>query len=159
MRLILSYLILRFGWRWGRLRQKLAAICECDFWCSHVRLQTGGPKREWDCGLQKVELISIACELRLNYQKRAGDPRPSHTRQRYEQKSGQNMTPKCFKTRQTRQFWSHIFVHIFCLVCGGWELQNDSPLNALLGMEFRFLKEQFQWFWFRFWCRCWAILQ
>ena len=25
---------LRFGWRRGRLRQKIVAICDCDFWCS-----------------------------------------------------------------------------------------------------------------------------
>ena len=25
---------LRFGWRRGRLRLKIAAICDCDFWCS-----------------------------------------------------------------------------------------------------------------------------
>ena len=27
---------LLFCWRWGRLRQKLAAICDCDFWCSQL---------------------------------------------------------------------------------------------------------------------------
>ena len=26
----------RFGWRRGRLRQEIAAICDCDFWCSQV---------------------------------------------------------------------------------------------------------------------------
>ena len=25
-----------FGWQRGRLRQKIAAICDCDFWCSQV---------------------------------------------------------------------------------------------------------------------------
>ena len=27
---------LRFGWRRGRLRQKIAVMCNCDFWCSQV---------------------------------------------------------------------------------------------------------------------------
>ena len=29
---------LRFGWRRGPLRQKIAAICDCDFWCSQFRV-------------------------------------------------------------------------------------------------------------------------
>ena len=46
----------------------------------------------------------------------------SHTRQNYEQKSAQNMTQKCFKTRQTRQFWGHMFVHILpCMGGGGFK--------------------------------------
>ena len=52
-------------------------------------------------------------------QKRASDPPPPHIRQKYEQKSGQNMTPKCFKTRRPRQFFcGHIFVHILALYVG-----------------------------------------
>ena len=33
---------LRFGWRQGHLRQKIAAICDCDFWCS-----SSGHMRPW----------------------------------------------------------------------------------------------------------------
>ena len=28
---------LRFGWRQGRLRQNITAICNCDYWCSQLK--------------------------------------------------------------------------------------------------------------------------
>ena len=41
---------LEFGWQWARLRQKIAAICDCDFWCCQAgtldaseRATPGGP--------------------------------------------------------------------------------------------------------------------
>ena len=30
---------LRCGWRWGRLRQKIAANCDCDIWCAQAEAQ------------------------------------------------------------------------------------------------------------------------
>ena len=34
---------LRFGWRRGRLRQKIEAVCDCDFWCSQVKPRPSFP--------------------------------------------------------------------------------------------------------------------
>ena len=38
-----------------------------------------------------------------------------------------NHDPKCFKTRQVQHFRGHIFCSCFCLVCGGWGFQKESP--------------------------------
>ena len=60
-------------------------------------------------------------------------PAPSHTRQTYEQTSGQKHDPKCFKTRQTRQFWRCIFVHILALYVGGWGFKMIPQIDQSRG--------------------------
>ena len=61
-------------------------------------------------------------------------PPPPHTRQTYEHKSGQNMSPNAFKQGKPRQFCGHIFVHVFALYACMWGLgfQNDSPVSFFL---------------------------
>ena len=67
-------------------------------------------------------------------QKYASDPRPPHTRQKYEQTSGQLNDPKRFKTRQNQLFGRHIFVHISENAMGGvekrggWKTSRMTPL-------------------------------
>ena len=56
------------------------------------------------------------------FQKRAGDPRPPHTRQKYEQKSGQNMTHNASKQGKLDSFGA-IFLFIFLPCMWGWGCQ------------------------------------
>ena len=65
-------------------------------------------------------------------QKRAGDPRPPHTRQEYEQKSGQNMTQNASKQGKLDSFGA-IFLFIVLPCMWGLGLPNDSPVPAALG--------------------------
>ena len=65
-------------------------------------------------------------------QRYASDPCPPHTRQKYEQTSGQNMTPNAFKTRQIWQFGGHIFVHMFVL-CVGVGVSKRIPIFFATG--------------------------
>ena len=62
-------------------------------------------------------MLSLSLSLSLS-QKHASDPdRPTY-RATICTKIWTKYDPKCFKTRQTRQFRSHIFVHIFALFVG-----------------------------------------
>ena len=63
-------------------------------------------------------------------QTRTSDP---HTRQTYEQKSGQIYHPKCFKTRQTRQFCGHIFVHVLHV---GFKMIPNNGTSLSMGKLF-----------------------
>ena len=70
-------------------------------------------------------------------QKRASDPRPPpppNTRQRYEQKSGQNMTQNALKQGKLDSF-ADIFLFIFCLVCGGWGFKMILQPEPFWGLD------------------------
>ena len=86
----------------------LARLCSDDsYW----------KRRIWRSMTQKDQLLG-----RSKWDKCASDPRPPHTRQKYEQKSGQNMTPKCWNRAKLDSFGA-IFLFIF-LPCmwGGFQI-------------------------------------
>ena len=65
-------------------------------------------------------------EVENQIQKYASDPRPPHTRPKYEQISGQNMTPNALKQGKFGSLGA-IFLFIF-LPCMWWlGLQKESP--------------------------------
>ena len=73
----------------------------------------------------------ILCNF-VDNQKYASDPRPPHTRQTYEQKSGQNMTPNATKQGKFGSLGPY-FCSYFCLLCeggGGAWFQKESPDNV-----------------------------
>ena len=61
-------------------------------------------------------------------QKYASDPRPPHTRQKYEQTSGQNMTPNALKQGKFGSLGA-IFLFIFLPCVWGLGLQKESLLK------------------------------
>ena len=65
--------------------------------------------------------------IRVKIQNYGGDPRPPHTRQKYEQKSGQNMTPNASKQGKF-QSGSHIFAAFFALYVGVG-VSKGTPTN------------------------------
>ena len=69
-----------------------------------------------------------------NLQKCASDPRPPHTRQKYEQTSGQNMAPNASKQGKFDSLGA-IFLFIFLPCMWGLGLQKESP-NLLLVLSF-----------------------
>ena len=69
-------------------------------------------------------LLLVGKELVLNVQKYASDPRPPHTRQKYEQTSGLNMTSNALKQGKFGSL-GVIFLFIFFLVCGGWGCKKN----------------------------------
>ena len=66
-------------------------------------------------------------------QKCGSDPRPPHTRQKHEQKSGQNLTPM-LQNKANSTVLGPYFCSYFGLVCGGWGLkmipQPRHPKNG-----------------------------
>ena len=67
-----------------------------------------------------VAYTHATCNILANtLPKRTSDPRPPHTRQKYEQTSGQNMTPNASKQGKLDGFGS--ICSYFCLVCGVWD--------------------------------------
>ena len=69
-------------------------------------------------------------EIGPSIQKCTSDPRSPHTRQKYEQKSGQNMTPDASKQGKLDSF-GPIFLFIFLPCMWGLGFQNDSPSMRL----------------------------
>ena len=62
-------------------------------------------------------------------QKYASDPRPPHTRQKYEQTSGQNMTPNALKQGQFGSLGA-IFLFIFLPCMWGLGVAKRIPIKA-----------------------------
>ena len=69
---------------------------------------------------------TVACRWHHNIQKYASDPRPLHTRQKYEQTSGQNMTPNASKQGKFGSLGA-ICLFIFLPCMWGLGLQKNSP--------------------------------
>ena len=67
-------------------------------------------------------------------QKYASDPHPPHTRQKYEQTSGQNLTPNASKQGKFSSLGA-IFLFIFLPCMWGLGLQKESPMMFLLGIS------------------------
>ena len=65
--------------------------------------------------------------MRAIFQKYASDPRPPHTRQKYEQTSGQSMTPNASKQGKFGSLGA-IFLFIFLPCMWGLGLQKESPI-------------------------------
>ena len=66
------------------------------------------------------------------FQKYASDPRPPHTRQQYEQTSGQNMTPNASKQGKFGSLGT-IYLFIFLSCMWGLGSQKESPNLVLQG--------------------------
>ena len=88
-------------------------------WCSIGRRSNSG-----DGGITITD--AEADLFSQNYQKCASDPRPPHTRQKYKQTSGQNMTPSASKQGKLDSFGA-IFLFICLPYMLGWGFRNDSP--------------------------------
>ena len=67
----------------------------------------------------------VVCELVVCYQKYASDPRPPHTKQTFEPKSGQNMTPNASKQGKFGSLGA-IFLFIFLPCMWGLGFQKES---------------------------------
>ena len=76
----------------------------------------------------EMGLIAQGCFAGFNIcQKHASDPRPPHTRQKYEQKSGQNMTLNASKQGKFDSL-GPMFLFIFLPCMWGLGFQNESPI-------------------------------
>ena len=74
----------------------------------------------------------VSQELNQRY---ASDPHPLHTRQKYEQKSGQNMTPNASKQGKFGSFGAFFFI---CLPCmRGLGFQKNPHWSATLNHSSR----------------------
>ena len=99
------------------------------------------PRFTFSQGSEWRLLLSLRCESdphcgsSLRYlgcgdnQKYTSDPRP---RIKYEQKSGQNMTPSASKQGKFGSWGGHIFCSYLCLVCGGWGCKKNPQYHKSL---------------------------
>ena len=94
-------------------------------------MQSPGP--HWNIDLYAVRVVIL--------QKFASDPRPPHTRQKYEQTSGHNMTPHASKQGKFGSLGA-VFLFIFLPCVWGLGFQKESPLLKSLLQSFQ---PQGQW--------------